>query len=280
MRRLGLACLPPIVGALLGCAEPSARPPGVQGRCDGSPSCGIAPPVPGGGADAGAAETGTPASVQVDIKELVQDTVLRNAQPFQGKVVISALDSEGVPLSEEYDTTAAANKNLELLRGTSVWVTVTPLSSVAGSRALVTLQNVDTSQFTYPDPPYLTLYVASVDLVAGILSGLVPSQTTDLNAAQVLVYFVDSGGIGVEDVAVTLLTETPILYTEGGVWGTFDRTDTSGQVLLANVPIFDGGFASLSYTVNGATASDAGDFAPVTFPVGVGAVTLLTIVVR
>jgi hypothetical protein len=49
---------------------------------------------------------------------------------------------------------------------------------------------------------------------------------------------------------------------------------------LANVPVLDGGVATLEYTVSGAAASDAGDFAPVTFPVEAGAVTLLTVVVR
>jgi hypothetical protein len=265
------------VGALVACAEPSARPPGIEGRCDGS-SCGIPTPLSGGGVDAGAGETGTAVPVQVDIQELYYDTIVQRGA-FQGNVVISAPDSQGTQLNEPYDTTAASNQNLELLSATSVWVTVTPVSTVSGTQDLVTIQNVDTTQYAYPARAYLTLYVANASLVPDILWGLVPSQTTDSNAGQVLVSFVNAKGIGVANVAVTLSTETPVLYTAGGVWGATDVTDTSGQALLPNVPVLDGGVATLSYSVNGAAASDAGAFAPVTFPVAAGAVTLLTVVI-
>ena len=273
MQRLGLACLLWIVGALAACSEPSARPPGVQSRCDGSANCGPPGTLSGGGVDAGAGETGTAAGIQVVIRELY-DTVLGNAQPFLGTVRISALDSEGLPLSDEFDTTASSAKNLELLGGSSVWVTVTPLSS---SQDLVTLQNIDTTR-----SPKLTLYLARSSMVDDILAlgGFTQVLTTDPTAAQVLVYFVNAGDVGVANVSVTVLTATPILYAEGGVWSDLSgQTDGSGQVLLINVPVSDGGLASLGYTANGVVAADAGGPAEITFPVAAGAVTLLTVVI-
>jgi hypothetical protein len=281
MRRVGLLCWLPIVGALVACAEPSARPPGAEARCDGSSRCGIPTPLSGGGVDAGAGGTGTAASVQVIIREIYYDTIVRD-QEFQGQVVISTLDSQGTPLSQPYDTTAAQKQNLELLSAPTVWVTVTPVSTVSGTLDLVTHQNLDTTKFP-PDVPHdVTLYVANSNLIPDILWGLVPSQTTDANAGQVLISFVDAAAVGVANVAVTPSPPTPVLYTEGGVWGAgaTSATDTSGQALLANVPVLDGGVASLEFTVNGATASDAGEFAPVTFPVEAGAVTRLTVVIQ
>jgi hypothetical protein len=217
-------------------------------------------------------ETGTAAGIQVDIKEL-SDTTLANAQTFRGTVRISARDSQGDPLIEEFDTTASSKKNLELLGWSSVWVTVTPLSS---PQDLVTLQNIDTIL-----SPERTLYLARSSVVEDILAGLAPPLTTDPNAAQVLVSFVDAEDVGIANVAVTQPGATSILYENGGIWGALGPTGVSGQVLLINVPALalPGGDASLSYTLNGAVASDAGGPAEVTFPVAAGAVTLLTIVI-
>jgi hypothetical protein len=209
------------------------------------------------------------------IRELY-DTILANAQAFLGTVRISAPGSQGHALSDEFDTTVSSAKNLELLGGSSVWVTVTPLSS-SSSQDLVTLQNIDTTQDSQ-----LALYLARSSMVDDILAlgGFTQVLTTDPTAAQVVVYFVNAGDVGVANVAVTLLTATPILYATGGVWSdTSGQTDGSGRVLLINVPVSDGGLASLGYTVNGVVASDAGGPAEITFPVEAGAVTLLTVVI-
>jgi hypothetical protein len=222
--------------------------------------------------DAGAGETGTGAGIQVvAIGELV-DTNLADAQKFQGRVNISTPGADGTEVSSVFDTASSPRANLELLGGKSAWVTVTPLSS---SQDLVTLQNIDTTQI----PPELTLYLANSSMVEEILAHNVFTQDlkTDPAAAQVLVSFVNAKKVGVQHVAVTLLTTTPILYAADGSWSdTSGETDLTGQVLLINMPVSDGGVASLAYT---APASDAGGPVEVVFPVAAGAVTLLTVVI-
>ncbi len=263
-----LAILFAVVAALSACNEPGPRP-ARAGRCDGG--CPAPPPVPGEGnpgTDAG--ETGTPAPLEVsEVRELI-DTTRATAQPFNQIVDISAPAPEG--RAAQGQLTPGTGLSLTVLRGTAVWVTVTPPDL---NRDLVTLQNVDTTQ-----SDLVTLFVASQAMVDQVLVGGVFSQplTQDPHAAQVLVSFVGPDQRGVPNVSVTVSSSTPVLLSAAGVWvDTVGVTDQSGQAFLVNVPA-GAGTASLTYTP--ATGANAGLGVEVGFRVAEGAVTLLDLLVE
>jgi hypothetical protein len=200
----------------------------------------------------------------VDVREL-KDTFLGNAKTFQGTVSISAPAVDGVSTGQ-FNPTQDTALNLSIVGGSSVWFTVTPVSSPDD---VVTLENIDTTQ-----SPNVTLYVAQSRVVEDVLAGLTQVVRTESKAAQVLVSFVNSQKTGVAGVAVRQATAGTVLHSNGGIWSTLGPTDGVGQVLLVNVPALDtAGDASLTYTVSGADAGAA----VVNFPVLSGALTLLRV---
>lgn len=254
------------------CAKSPARP-GYLGNCpDAAKSCtSIGPhgqtPHPEGGTEAGDAATDAATSLSGTVVVL-QDQTFSVALPFQEPAQIVAEGLNGTHVTANYD----GNNPFQVSGvrpASSVWMTVTPTSSV--SDALPTLQPVDT---TRSSTLQLDLVRSSVlDAIYQVLTQPVQRQA---GAAQIVLRFEDSGSLApVANVEVTQHPGGTLIYDSGATWS--DAATGTGQLGMAIVANAPPGVSDVVQFQVGTTSSTPQQ---VTLQAAVGTVTYASVVVQ